>query len=571
MNQNITPVGRTSRPTLNLLINSFSRRQMVAFWLFNLVLVGSAVWGLWQLNNYALLPTPARGGKLTEGIIGSPRFINPVLAISDADKDLTALVYSGLMRLESTGNYMPDLATDYEMTSDGKSYTFKLKNNLVWQDGQPLTTDDIMFTIAKVKDPAIKSPRWSNWDGVEVEKLDEHTVKFVLKHPFAGFLDNATLGILPKHLWKDSDAESFQFNPLNQQTIGSGPYAIDRVKKNSDNVPEWYQLKSFRHFALGQAKIDQVTIRFYPNEERLVHAYERGEVDSLSAVAPVTAVRLEADGARVMRAPLARVFAVFLNHNQTAIFTQPEVRRLLTETVNRSALIKTVLAGFGSPATGPLTPSTNTGDLPVLSPAEVTSLLTQNGWSQNDDGGWHKKINKEEANLAFTLTTANTVELTAAAKTIKHDWEAWGAKVDVQFFESGDLNPNVIRPRKYAALLFGEITGRLPDPYYFWHSSQRLDPGPNIALYANPAVDKILEEMRVTTDPTQRVAALAKFEAAIQADRPAVFLYAPDFIYIVPAKLGGLKLPTLNHGAERWVGIHQWYVKTDRVWPIFAK
>jgi peptide/nickel transport system substrate-binding protein len=143
-------------------------------------------------------------------------------------------------------------------------------------------------------------------------------------------------------------------------------------------------------------------------------------------------------------------------------------------------------------------------------------------------------------------------------------------QVDVKVFEAGDLAQNVIRPRKYDALLFGEVVGRELDLFAFWHSSQRNDPGLNVAGYANSSADKILESLRATADQAQRQELYRQFEAELNADLPAVFLYAPDFVYSIPNDIEGLDLGLIENPGDRFLSVTQWHAQVDYVWPIFA-
>ncbi|OHA93661.1 MAG: hypothetical protein A2W58_02350 [Candidatus Zambryskibacteria bacterium RIFCSPHIGHO2_02_38_10.5] len=146
-----------------------------------------------------------------------------------------------------------------------------------------------------------------------------------------------------------------------------------------------------------------------------------------------------------------------------------------------------------------------------------------------------------------------------------------GADVEVKIFEIGDLNQNIIRPRKYDALLFGEIVGRDLDLYPFWHSSQRVDPGLNIALYTNIKANKLLENIRKETDETLQKKYFDAFKKEIKNDVPAVFTYSPYFIYLIPKKIHNVTLGTLTTPSERFSNIFEWYIETNHVWKIFIK
>lgn len=558
-------------------IHSYSVKQQLILAGLAIIFVGSLLGLLSYLNNQYLVTVEGRGGSLTEGIIGTPRFINPLLAISDADRDLTTLIYSGLMRVNEQGEVIPDLAASYEVSPDHKVYTFTLKPGLTFHDGKPLTTSDVEFTILKAQDPLIKSSRRGAWEGVVVEKVSPTVIRFHLKQPYAAFLENATLGILPAHIWQSITPEGFSLAHENVEPIGSGPFKISSTKFDRSGLPLWYKLVSFNHFALGEANLTDITLNFYANEDDLVAAYKSGAIESLSAIRPELVAELTNFRHQVITAPFPRVFAVFFNQNESEIFTQPEVRQALNLAVDKPALIKQVLAGYGTVLSGPLPPGALGaaaaskikavgGDIPAAS-----ALLTKNGWVKNDHGIWTKKTKAKTYTLSFSLSTPSTPELRSAAEAVAKNWQTLGAEVELKSFELGDLNQNVIRPRKYEALFFGEVVGRDPDPLAFWHSGQRLDPGLNVAMYANLSVDKLLTEIRTTIDRDERSQKLSQFDQIIRTDGPAVFLYAPLFVYLLPSKIEGVNLPALVTASDRFTTIYHWYTKVDNVWPWFAK
>ena len=162
-------------------------------------------------------------------------------------------------------------------------------------------------------------------------------------------------------------------------------------------------------------------------------------------------------------------------------------------------------------------------------------------------------------------------ELREGAELLKAMWRRIGIETQVQIFGAGDLNQNVIRPRKFDALLFGEIIGRDFDLFAFWHSSQRNDPGLNIAMYTNSSVDKFLEEARRTTNPDKRGENYEKALAVIRNDAPAVFLYSPEFIYVLPQKVRGFARGRTTVPSERFLDVRHWYIETEKVWNSFNK
>jgi len=560
----------------------FGLAEKILFVILFATLSISALFLVKKSTEVFLVEIPARGGSLTEGVVGSVGMVNPLLAISDADRDLTAIIYSGLLRALPDGTLVGDLAKDWNVSDDGLTYTFTLKDNIFFHDGIPVTADDILFTVQKAQDPSLKSPKRANWEGVAVEKIDPpageagpNQVKFTLKQSYSSFLENATLGILPKHLWKDIDPEQFSFSQYNVTPIGSGPFEVNSVKKNTGGLPTVYELKSFKKYALDRPLLGKLTFRFFNNEKALLTAFNKGEIESMSAIASETAETLKKQGQRVEQTPLPRIFALFLNQNQAPVFANLEVRKVLAMTADRSKIVSEVLGGYGTEIFGPLPP----GVLPEMSAIDNSTatntaelaegLLSRNGWKKNEKGIFEKKSKTETLTLAFTITTSSTPELKKTAEILKAAWTEIGADVSLMVFEPGELNQTVIRPRKYDALLFGEIIGRDPDLFAFWHSSQRNDPGLNVALYANIKADKFLEEARTIADRAARLEKLAAFNEEIKKDIPAIFLYSPDFMYVLPEKIKGFAFGRLTTPSDRFANINQWYVETDKVWGFF--
>lgn len=547
-------------------------------------LVISAAGLAYTLNNSLLTATPAYGGSLSEGIVGSPRFINPVLAASDADRDLSVLVYSGLLRATPEGRYVADLAQSYTVSQDGTVYTFVLRNNATFHDRTPVTADDIVFTVQKIQDAEIKSPLRANWNGVTVEAPDSSTVRFVLRQRYAPFIQNLTLGILPKHLWQNVSDEEFPFSDLNTSPVGSGPFEVGSISRTPSGIPSSYELGSFSGYALGRPYLSSLVLRFYQSEDALEGALEGGDVEAGSGLSPSTLAAIP--NKNIERSPLNRVFGVFFNQNQSEVLRDIDVRRALADSVDQARLVKEVLSGYGTPLYGPIPPDILPASAtPAPAAAGATSTdavilaakdrLLARGWKPNDAGVLQKTTGKgkdaKTTTLAFSISTGNVPELRAAAEYLRRQWGALGAEVEVKIFDQGDLSQNVIRPRKYDALLFGEVVGRELDLFAFWHSSQRNDPGLNVAAYANSTADSILEDLRQTSGDEERQALYAKFLAELNTDIPAVFLYAPDFVYSIPNDVQGLNLGFIETPSDRFLSAPSWHRETDYVWPIFGR
>lgn len=568
-------------------IRSFSFAQKLAWFALTAIFFGSLITIVAQANEKLLVTVPAHGGSFTEGIIGIPRFVNPVLATSDADRDLTALIYSGLLRTAPNGALIPDLAESYSISEDGLAYTFTLRSGLVWHDGAPLTTDDIEFTVKKIQDPALKSPRFASWNGISVEKNDERTITFRLKQPFVGFLENATVGILPKHLWGGIENSVFPFSNFNHvKAVGSGPYKILSTERDASDIPRSFSLLAFSRFSLGEPFITNLTLKFLPNEEEAISALENRDIDSLAAVSPLRAKELKRADLSVETSALPRIFGVFFNQNHAEVFANTAVRRALSHAIDKKGIVSEVFNGYAIPVDGPLPPGANgftattslsSTTTPAERIAESKAILEKDGWTWNAERLVYEKVEMKgkvvtrKTDLTFSLATSDVPELKRTAELVQKTWEAVGAKVELQVFEKGELNQSIIRPRKYDALFFGEVVGREPDLFSFWHSSQRNDPGLNIALYANISADKLMAEARTEADTEKRHELYRKIANEISADYPAAFLYSPQFLYVLPESISREPVPSVVTNAERFLNSYKWYIQTEKIWKIFLK
>lgn len=557
---------------LRLALRSLLNKEKVAILLMTFIFFVSAL-GLWtELQKRFAVIIPVEGGTLREGVIGTPYLVNPVLASTDADRDLTALVYSGLMKSDGKGGIEKSLAENYSVSENGLVYTFWLKENLFWHDDEPLTADDAVFTINAAKNPAIKSPVRANWEGVEVEAVDQKTIKFSLKKPYAPFLENTTLGILPKHIWKNATPEQFALSEFNRQAVGSGPYQVKKTKRNSAGIITTYEFKSFNRYALGKPLISRIEVLFYNSENEMLSAYEIGNIDSIGTISTAGAAKLKQSRTDVKTLILPRIFGVFFNQNKSETIRDQKVRLALDMALDKENLVANILNGYGTFLNGPLPPGiADNENISVFNLDGAKDVLEKNGWKYNEEKGAREKSakGKPTLELSFSVSTANTPELVKTAEAIKKMWQDLGAKVEIRLYEIGDLNQSVIRPRDYEGLLFGQVVGRDPDPFAFWHSSQRNDPGLNIALYANKTVDGILESARILNDTEARKNKYAEFEKEIIKDAPAVFLYSPYYIYVAPRGLLGFDTETATVPAERFANINRWHLYTARVWKIF--
>jgi len=521
---------------------------------------------LWRSQTKEL---PEYGGTYREGIVGSPRFINPLLApTNDADRDLTQLVFSGLMRYTSGGVPSADLAQTIEIKDGGKVYEFTLRDNITWHDGTPVGAEDIAFTIKLVQDPEYRSPLRINWQGVEVNILDEKRIQLILKTPYAPFLETTTMGILPKHIWEDVTSQSFSLAPMNLKPIGNGPYQLKKFKKDRFGEIKEIWLVVDENYHLGRPLIANLVFKFFAGEEDMVTAYKQREIDGLASVSPEHLKTIKEEKRLAPKEIfIPRYFAVFFNQTQSKPLSDINVRVALATALDRDEIIQNVLEGKGVAADSPIPKGMKAYSENIIhypfSPDEARAVLDRASWKDTNGDGVREK---GEEKLEFTLVTTASQGLDRAAELLKNQWGEIGANVNVEIINVGELQNDFIRPRNYQALLFGEILGQEPDPFSFWHSSQKRDPGLNLSLYENKTVDKLLEEARQTPNDEERIKKYAEFQNIITRDLPAIFLYSPSYIYPISKNLKGVEVTGVVDPSKRFSEVEKWYLETRRVW-----
>ncbi len=514
---------------------------------------------------------PDTGGSINIGVIGSPRFLNPALnQVNDADRDLSTIIFSGLLKYDSQGNLINDLTDKYAVGDNGKTYEFTIKQNAKWHDGQPLTVDDIIFTIQTIQNSEYRSPIRALWQGIEVEKIDDYNLRFRLKNAYAMFLNNLTFGILPRHLWQDVTPSQFALNELNQKPIGSGPYRFVKFQKDSKGAIKLIELSAFSDYFGGEAFITTINFYFYSSENEAYTAYKKGEVDVFNFVSAKNFTDLknrDFGDANIYAVSLPRYFAVFFNQSQNKFLADKTVRQALTYATDKKEIIDSVFGGYGLAATSPLLPGM-TGYSDQVTTFDFAldhakNLLAAAGWKDVDNDGV-LEIGKNNEKLEISLTTIDWPELTQTAQILQSQWQKLGAKVDLDIKDTTKIQSDVIKPRQYQALLFGEVLGEEPDLFHFWHSSQKKDPGLNLSLYENSEADKLLSSVMEDLDKNSRAQKNQRIINLIINDVPAIFLFSPDYLLIAKKNIKGIELKNMDSPYSRFAELNLWYLKTHR-------
>ena len=515
---------------------------------------------------------PVVGGTYQEGAVGSPQFINPLLAqTNDANRDITQLTYRSLMTYNTQGELVPDLAESVEVSNDGTQYSFTLKPSLQWSDGEPLNADDVVFTIELVQDQEYKSPFINNWRGVEVRAQDDRTVIMQIQTAYEPFLENATLAIVPKHIWQNTSAQEVARSESYLTRVGSGKYVIDTITHNERGAITSLTLSRNERTQEPKPYIETIVFKFYPSEQEMIQAYNERSIDGMSYISFQNLERVEQDSTVVYDFEFPRYFAVFFNYDSNNdMIKNIAIRKALLEATNKEHIVQNVLGGYGKIATSPIPPSSEYYQSPLLtvlefSPQQANQTLDSAGWSEKNSNGVRVKDGEL---LSLTLTVPNTQDLIAVAEAIQEQWRAVGVELSIQKVDVAQLQQSVLPTRNYDMILYGETLGSIVDPYPFWHSSQRQHPGLNIASFNDGTVDTLLEQGRLEQNAEKRVDIYGRLQAYFRENAVALFLYEPSFVYVVSQRIKGVQRFAVLDPAYRFLNAEEWYIKTKRLLTI---
>lgn len=513
----------------------------------------------------ATVLVPDRGGVYREGVAGNPKYLNPLLCdATDIDLDLCKLLYRGLTRIDKQGRVVPDLAEGWTI-EEGTVYTFRMRSDQFWHDGQQVTADDVVFTINVLKDPEVFSlpDLTSLWRAVDVEKLDDFTVRFTLSEPFTPFLDYTSIGLLPEHIWRNVPASELATKPLNATAIGNGPLRV--VETAADHI----RLEPSPFYRGQRPFLNALDLRFYPDHASLFTAFQNGEIDGISRVlAQDLPAATERDDLALFSAVQSEYLTILFNlTNPDVAFLQDKaVRQALFYAINRQRLIDEVAAGQGIIAHSLLLPENWAYNDNIkqynYDPQRAGELLQEAGWIDSDGDGIRDKDGKPMRLLLYSNDDPGRVAL---IEQIAADWRAIGVDAVPTPVTFAGLVADFLNPRRFDAALIGwELTGD-PDPYPLWHSTQATGGGQNYTGWQNAEADDLIEKARALTDEFERRNLYLQFQDIFAEEVPAILLYHPVYTYGVSTRVHNVQIGSLNQAPERFGTFADWYILTRRV------
>jgi peptide/nickel transport system substrate-binding protein len=517
------------------------------------------------------LPEPVSGGIYTEALVGSLGRLNPLLDLNNTvDRDVDRLIFSSLIRFDSEGIPQPDLAESWGVSADGTVYNLTLRGNANWQDGTPVTSDDVLFTLELLRtqysdySPDVRSL----WDSVQVTRLNDKNIKFVLTEPFVPFLDYLTFGILPKHLLATIAPDQLANAGFNLAPIGSGPYKFDHLLVENGKITGLVLMVSKSYYAQVPF-LEQIVFRYYSSSQAALEAYQAGEVLGISQITQeVLSSALSETNLSFYSDRMPRLSLILLNlgDKQLPFFQDKNVRKALLLGLNRQLMVDKLLQGQGIVADSPILPGTwayyNGVDNIGFDPDAAISGLKSAGYVLPTNGNVRAKDN---AFLSFTLVYPDDNLHTQLAQVIQQNWAAIGVDAKLKAVSYESLLADYLTPRSYqAALVDLDFTRSYdPDPYPFWHQAE-ITGGQNYSQWDNRTASEYIEQARVVADPAIRARLYRNFQVVFARELPALLLYYPIYNYAVDQRVQGVQAAPLFEPADRFNTIADWYMITSR-------
>ena len=519
---------------------------------------------------------PQVGGVYIEALIGSPSRLNPVLDYyNPVDFDVDRLVYSSLVKFDSRGLPYGDLAEDWGISQDVKVYNFALRQEATWHDGQPVTSEDVVFTIDLMRNEALPMPADLRefWDQIEVLAINDKTIQFRLPEAFSPFLDYLTFGILPRHLLQGTAPAELVNVPFNLNPVGSGPYRFEGLEVEGDTI-QAVVLRANENYYGKKPFIEQIVFRYYPDSASAFAAYQQEEVMGISRVSfDLLPQALREPGLSVFTGRLPRMTLVYLNldNPEHTYFQDANVRRALMLSINRRWIVDRVLNGQAILANGPIFPESWAyyEGVPQLDydPIQAVQLLKQAEYTVPAQGGNVRE--KDGERLAFEMVYPEGEPYDQIAKRMQQDWAKVGVQVEIKPVPYETLLADYLEPRTYAAALVEINLARSPDPdpYPFWHQAQ-ISGGQNYSQWDDRQVSEYLEQARVLVDLSERARRYRNFQVRFATELPALPLFYPVYTYAVDNRVRGANMGPLYDPSDRLNLVVNWFLRTGNVAAI---
>ncbi|OGY23851.1 MAG: hypothetical protein A2126_00535 [Candidatus Woykebacteria bacterium GWB1_45_5] len=466
-----------------------------------------------------------------EGVVGTPTYPNPLFDSTETAKDISSLIFRGLTKVDSKGEVQPDLAESFQRISETE-YLFYLRRNIFWHDGRKFSSDDVVYTIGLTQEPSYQGPLATNFKDVQVEKINDYQVKFKLQEPFSPFPYVTTVGIMPKHI------SLKKYKP-----VGTGPFSVKKIDK--DKV------------VLTNSNLNLI-FKFFRNINEAKLSLKLGQIHALGGLSPQEVERLEQFGTTktYRHTFLFRAATVFFN-TKASFLQEKNVRQALSYAIDKEALRKSIggVTSVSAKNQLPLVTSVDNAKERYPYSLEEAKKKLETASFKLENGIWQK----EDEKLYLTITNVGDPELNSISNFLKEAWINLGVAVETKNVSSETMRKEIVPNRNFEVLVnFQEISPD-SDQYVLWHTTQAQKS--NITGISKSGLDKILEDARKSSDQKERNEKYRLFTTLLSDEAPAIFLYYPQYTWLVSKKVTGIDFSDFALPCNRFNSFKGWNIE----------
>ena len=495
------------------------------------------------------------GGTMIDAMSGEPSGLIAMMAGESSASQIASNIFNSLLKYDKNLELTGELAQSWNVSPDQKTITFHLKPNLKWADGEPLTSEDVLFTWQTVTNDKTRSPYGADFKLVKTaEAPDANTFKVSYAQPYAPALDSwAGLHVLPKHLLKDQDINNTAFS---RNPVGSHYYQLDQWKKG-----ESISLKRNPNATQGQAKINRLVSRIIPDRAAQFLELMADNIDSMSLnsiqYARIFPSRPDLNQKIALYKELGNSYTYLGFNLKRKPFNDVRVRQAINYAIDKQEIIDGVLLGLGEPVASPYKPGTRWSN-PNLhpypyDPKKALALLKAAGFEDHDHDGI---LDRDGQPLSFEILTNQNKEREMSAVLVQRRLKEIGIDVKIRVVEWATFISRFIKTGDFNVVLLGWGLGLEPDQFNIWHSSQQAPGQFNFIGYSNAKVDKLLEAGRLELNPDKRMKIYHEFAEVLLGDSPIVYLYAGYGLSAINKRVQGIDNPAppagIGHNSYEW-------------------
>ncbi|MCA1036652.1 ABC transporter substrate-binding protein [Bacillus infantis] len=499
---------------------------------------------------------PKKGGKVSIPIVADPTF-NPWHPNAYAESNVVnRVLFSGLTQPGKDLSPSPDLAKEWDTSEDGLEWTFHLRDDVLWHDGEKFTAEDVAYTFNEiVLNKELGANNSSYFKKLkEVQAVDDYTVKFLLESPAAALPAYLSFNteIIPKHIFEGEDPwDLTSFNK--EKPVGTGAFKLKSYTSGQSIV-----LERNEDFYGDQALLDEVEYKVLPDANTHVAQILSGEL-SIFALDDLAAIeRIEkAEGVSVSGRETPRFFWIILNQ-ELEKFQDKRIRQAILHGIDRQNIIDTVLKGYGTIADAGIAPALKdyyTDDVTryEYDPEKAKELLAEAGWKDTDGDG---KVDKEGEPLSISFDIGIQGDLESISQMVQQYLTKIGLDVKLNAMEWNTMIQDVVVNRDYEMSLNWWRYPADPDLSAYMHSANIK--GNNIPAYQNEELDKLLDAGAEASNVEERKKIYIEAQKLMAEELPYIFLWYPQEAQVRMDKLKGV--PDLAFG-DALHYIHEWYLE----------